>query len=112
MQIEKLNSQSGIVLILSIMWLFTLCLIMAFGIWVIKERIEPTNPIVTGILGVLIGTAFGSVNGALFTSMTGEVPSQSNNTTVVQQKTTQTSESSNNQPTTQQAPATPGKTFL
>jgi len=72
MRLEQINSQSGLVLILSIMWMFTLIIILGFGIWVLKAGIEPQSPIVTSLLGVLIGTAFGSVNGALFSQMTGE----------------------------------------
>jgi hypothetical protein len=78
MRLEKLNSKSGLVLVLASLWIFTLLAIMGFGIWVLHAHIEPQNQIVTSLLGVLIGTAFGSVNGALFTSMTGEVPSQDN----------------------------------
>ena len=56
------------------MWMFTLILIMGFGVWVLHVGVAPDNQIVTTLLGVLVGTAFGSVNGALFTSMNGTTP--------------------------------------
>jgi len=84
MQIEKINSQSGLVLILASMWVFTLTLIMVFGICLIKYHIDANNPVVSRMMEVLIGTAFGSVNGALFVSMTGSSSTSVNTSTPTQ----------------------------
>jgi hypothetical protein len=68
------NTKGGIVLLLVTMWAFTLTIILIFSIWVIIKGIDPQNAIVVLVLGMMTSGAFGTINGALFRTMTGEDP--------------------------------------
>jgi hypothetical protein len=81
------NTKGGIVFVLLIMWLFTLCGTVSFGIWIIAKGIDPQHTIVVTILGMLVSQAFGNVNGALFTAFKGEDPHPLSGTSTTYTKT-------------------------
>jgi hypothetical protein len=68
------NTRGGIVVLLTFMWYSTLAITVGFCIWVVARGIDPQNAVVVTLLGVLVGQAFGNVNGALFKTMTGDEP--------------------------------------
>jgi hypothetical protein len=68
------NTPGGIVIILVVLWLFTLTLTTAICLWVIAKGIDPQNGTLVMLTGMLSSGAFGAVNGALFTSITGKEP--------------------------------------
>lgn len=78
--VSMLNSKGGIIMTLLMLWLFTLSAMIVFSVWIIVKGIDPQNAVVVTLLGVLVGQAFGNVNGALFKTMTGEEPSKPTST--------------------------------
>ena len=75
------NSKGGLVVLMAFMWFFTLIGTTMFCIWVLTKGIDPQNAVLLNLLGMLVSGAFGTVNGALFRSMSGEEPKQNGNKT-------------------------------
>jgi hypothetical protein len=73
------NSKGGLVVLMAFMWFFTLTGTTAFCIWVLVKGIDPQNGVLVTLLGMLVSGAFGTVNGALFRSMSGEEPKKQGN---------------------------------
>ncbi len=68
------NSKGGLVLLMTFMWFFTLVSTAAFTVWILIRGVDPQNAQVITLTGMFISQAFGTVNGALFKTMTGEDP--------------------------------------
>lgn len=73
------NTKGGLIILLTIMWLFTLVGTVIFAVWILVRGIDPSNSVVVAMLALLTGTAFGNVNGAWLKTMTGEEPSRNGN---------------------------------
>jgi hypothetical protein len=69
------NTPGGLILILTILWVFTLANLEAFCIWTLVKGIDPQNGTVILLQGMLSTGAFGAVSGALFSQMKGQEPS-------------------------------------
>lgn len=67
-----LNTKGGLILLLVMMWTFSLLLTVVFVFWVIVHKIDPQNSAVVLLLGMLTSGAFGGVSSVLWRTMTGE----------------------------------------
>jgi hypothetical protein len=68
------NTKGGLVLLMTAMWFFTLIGTASIAIWVLVKGLDPQNGVLITLFGMFISQAFGTVNGALFKTMTGEDP--------------------------------------
>ena len=68
------NTKGGIIILLLIMWFFTLTSTIAICLWAVVKGIDPQNGIIVLLLSNLFSGAWGNTNGALFKTMTGEDP--------------------------------------
>lgn len=87
------NTKGGIIILLLIMWFFTLTLTTSIALWAIVKGVDPQNGILILLFGMLSSGAWGNVNGALFKTMTGEDPKPPVGVKEVKQTVTSTTSS-------------------
>ena len=79
------NSKGGLILLLTVMWFFSMIVTISVVIWVVAGKVDPQNTVVVMLLGMLTSGAFGGVSSVLFRTMTGEdppAPNTSSETTI------------------------------